>query len=182
MRNPKNRFFRSGFFAVPPDTNFIASDGNGNMMYNGRMKRHIASALLLLAAIWFSYAQTGSFEYMRLDDQDYTFRCPFVRNGLSPANIREAFTQTRHAAIWMPVTYMSYMADISLFGPGPGPHHLVNVAIHSFNTILLAMLIFALAKRPQEITTIPWLAVAVWALHPQRTEAVAWVASRKELL
>ncbi len=163
------------------------------------MKKYIFPSLLLMAGVWFLYFQTGSFEFLRLDDHDYTFRCAFVREGLAWANIREAFSNARHAAIWMPVTYLTYMADISLFGPGMGPHHLVNVAIHSLNAVLFYWLLLALSGLGEAATTgnqesgtknqeplsriVPaLLAAAFWALHPQRVEAVAWIAGRKELL
>ena len=162
------------------------------------MKKHILPIFLLIGAILFFYAQTGSFEFLRLDDHDYTFRCAFVKDGLSLPNIIEAFTNPRHAAIWMPVTYISYMADISLFGPGMGPHHLVNVFIHTLNALLVYLLIFSLLKGKFEEqdtwgTSTGWrrsfrqilpllFATVFWALHPQRAEAVAWIAGRKELL
>ena len=189
------------------------------------MRKHLLPVLLLVAAVWFLYFQTGSFEFLRLDDHDYTFRCAFVKDGLSAANVKEAFTNPRHAAIWMPVTYISYMADITLFGPGMGPHHLVNVAFHTLNALLLYALLLALLPRtadamnrvpplppphttpphttpptggpqfiaaatpttpptggPQFIAAAALLATAFWALHPQRVEAVAWIAGRKELL
>lgn len=158
------------------------------------MRKHLLPLLLLLAAVWFLYFQTGSFEFLRLDDHDYTFRCAFVKDGLSLGNLVEALTNPRHAAIWMPVTYISYMADISLFGPGMGPHHLVNVLIHSLNTgLLYVFLILVLGSRqadsgpnnertPWMSTVLPFFATALWALHPQRAEAVAWIAGRKELL
>ena len=110
-------------------------------------KRLIFAALAILLAVWTLYDQTGDFEFLRFDDHDYTFRCTFVKNGLSSANVAEAFTNVRHAAVWMPATYISYMADISLFGPGMGAHHLVNVAIHSANALLLLLLLIALARR-----------------------------------
>ncbi len=168
------------------------------------MKKYIFPSLLLMATVWFLYFQTGSFEFLRLDDHDYTFRCAFVREGLSWANITEAFSNARHAAIWMPITYLTYMADISLFGPGMGPHHLVNVAIHSLNAVLFYWLLLALCASgwsarsadPTNLGTLgrdrtpcgphalipALLAAAFWALHPQRVEAVAWIAGRKELL
>ena len=169
------------------------------------MRKHLLPVLLLVAAVWFLYSQTGRFEFLRLDDHDYTFRCAFVKDGLSAANVKEAFANPRHAAIWMPATYISYMADITLFGPGMGPHHLVNVALHTLNALLLYALLLALLRKPPmggtrsvasaaHTTPTPGgtrsvasaalalLATAFWALHPQRVEAVAWIAGRKELL
>ena len=140
-------------------------------------------AVLLAVAVGFLYAPTASFGFLHLDDHDYTFRCPFVFDGLSWANVKAAFTNVRHAGVWMPLTYVSYMADISLFGPAPGPHHLVNVALHMINVVLLLTLAWRLASPPSRGPGI-WivLSVAFWALHPQRVEAVAWIAGRKELL
>ena len=168
------------------------------------MKKTLFAILFLLFAVWFLYDQTGDFEFLRLDDHDYTFRCAFVKDGLSVANVSEAFTNLRHAAVWMPVTYISYMADISLFGTGMGPHHLVSVGLHSLNAVLLFLLLLALAKRlpnshtpqlpnsntpqlPNSNTLspsllLPLLATLFWALHPQRVEAVAWIAGRKDVI
>ena len=155
------------------------------------MRKHLLPVLLLVAAVWFLYSQTGRFEFLRLDDHDYTFRCAFVKDGLSAANVKEAFANPRHAAIWMPATYISYMADITLFGPGMGPHHLVNVALHTLHALLLYALLLALLPRTADApggtravasAALALLATAFWALHPQRVEAVAWIAGRKELL
>ena len=155
------------------------------------MRKHLLPVLLLVAAVWFLYSQTGRFEFLRLDDHDYTFRCAFVKDGLSATNVKEAFANPRHAAIWMPATYISYMADITLFGPGMGPHHLVNVALHTLNAFLLYALLLALLPRTADApggtravasAALALLAMAFWALHPQRVEAVAWIAGRKELL
>ena len=101
------------------------------------MRKNLLALLLLVAAVLFLYCQTGEFEFLRFDDHDYTFRCPFVRDGLSLDNVAAAFSSLTHAAIWMPATYVTYMADISLFGPGMGPHHLVNAALHALNAVLL---------------------------------------------
>ena len=135
---------------------------------------------MLAALVGLLYVPTGSFGFLHLDDHDYTFLCPFVHGGLSLGNIKEAFTNLSHGGVWMPLTYISYMCDISLFGPGAGPHHLVNVALHMLNTMLLLALAWRLAGGRKIFWLV--LAVAFWAFHPQRVEAVAWIASRKELL
>ena len=159
-----------------------------------------AASLLLVGLVWALFRQTGDFEFLRLDDHDYTYRCDFVKDGYLRANVREAFTNVRHGGIWMPATYISYMCTISLFGPGAGAHHLVNVGIHALNAVLLLWLLVALgqrASRPLQVATsatlptgttgilpvaVAFLLTALWAVHPQRVEAVAWIASRKELL
>ena len=126
------------------------------------MRKHLLPVLLLVAAVWFLYSQTGRFA--------------FVKDGLSAANVKEAFANPRHAAIWMPATYISYMADITLFGPGMGPHHLVNVALHTLNALLLYALLLALLPRTADAPG-GTRAVASAALA-----LLAWIAGRKELL
>ena len=150
---------------------------------SGRAALVAAASILLVVLVWVLFRQTGDFEFLRLDDHDYTYRCAFVKDGLSWANVREAFTNVRHGGIWMPATYISYMCDITLFGPGAGAHHLVNVGIHALNAVLLLWLLVVLATKNTKITEIVlFLLAALWAVHPQRAEAVAWIASRKELL
>jgi len=180
-----------------------------SVVKNGRRWRGalvaVVASLLLVGLVWALFGQTGNFEFLRLDDPDYTYRCAFVKDGLSWANVREAFTNVRHGGIWMPVTNLSYMCDITLFGPGAGAHHLVNVAIHALNAVLLLwFLLRLLVGTPRRGVRIDgrigepplpedacsgraalvaaFLLTSFWALHPQRVEAVAWIASRKELL
>ena len=178
------------------------------MAKNGRRWRDalvaVVASLLLVGLVWALFGQTGKFEFLRLDDPTYTFNCAFVKDGLSWANVREAFTNVRHEGIWMPATNVSYMCDISLFGPGAGAHHLVNVAIHALNAVLLLWFLLRLlvgtprrgvpidgrlgepslpdARSGRAALVAAFLLAAFWALHPQRAEAVAWIASRKELL
>ena len=142
--------------------------------------------LLISVLVFLVYFQVHSFEFLRFDDQDYTFLCPFVKDGLSWANIKAAFTSLRHAAIWMPITYISYMADISLFGPGMGAHHLVNAAIHAVNSALFYLLLRGMFCRERDrgrfAIAFTIICSLIWALHPMRVEPVAWIAGRKELL
>ena len=143
-------------------------------------------SLAIFLFVFLFYFQTRSFEFLRFDDQDYTFLCPFVKDGLSWANVKAAFTSFRHAAIWMPLTYISYMLDISLFGPGMGAHHLVNAAIHAANSVLLYWLLMGIFRGINSLPLRPKIVIVlstlIWALHPMRVEPVAWIAGRKELL
>ena len=81
----------------------------------------VVASLLLVGLVWALFGQSGKFEFLRLDDPTYTFNCTFVKDGLSWANVREAFANVRHGGIWMPATYISYMIGISAFGRRPVP-------------------------------------------------------------
>ena len=153
-----------------------------------RIVRAAVPVLALAAAVLALYARTCFFGALRLDDFGYTGGCPFVAGGLSWDNIGEAFSRFRYGGIWMPLTYISYMADVSLFGGGWGAHHATNALLHALNAAIVFLFVrwlAAVAAKPARIEPSPlfaFLAALVWAVHPQRAEAVAWIASRKEEL
>ena len=139
-------------------------------------------SLVLLAV----FAQTYSFGYIFLDDNEYTYDNPFVRGGLSWAGIAAAFKSVTWGGIWMPLTYISYMADISLFGAGASGHHIASVVLHLANTILFYWFLRRVAERQGEAGRFAGAIAAafalLWAVHPMRAESVAWIASRKDLV
>jgi len=102
---------------------------------------------------------------------------PEVRAGLTGAGVRWAFTNL-DVGNWHPVTWLSHMLDAELFAADPGLQHLENVALHA----LSAALLFALLARATGAPGRAAFAAAVFALHPQRVESVAWIAERKDLL
>jgi hypothetical protein len=83
-----------------------------------------------------------------------------------------------HESNWHPLTWLSHMADCQLFGLNPGPPHLINIALHAANVLLLFWLL-------QSATGAVWrsfFVAALFAVHPLNVETVAWVAQRKSLL
>ncbi len=133
-----------------------------------------AVLLLLLVAL---YGQVGTFEFVILDDADYVYKNVMVRDGLTIDGIGWAFTSF-HPGNWHPLTWLSHMLDVSLFGVDPGWHHLVNVWFHGVNALLVYFFFrFALGE------VWPAMLIAVlFLVHPLHVESVAWVAERKDLL
>ncbi len=129
--------------------------------------------LLTVAVFW---PATGN-DFIWYDDDFYVTANVWVREGLSPAGIHWAFT-TFHEANWHPLTWISHMLDVSLFGLNPFGHHLVSVLIHALNTALL----FLFLLRASGAAWRSALASALFALHPLHVESVAWVAERKDVL
>lgn len=143
----------------------------------GRGARILAIALLLSLLVAGVYGQVGGHPYINLDDPDYVSENVRVLGGLSAGNVAWAFS-TFHAANWHPLTWLSHMADVSLFGAAPGPQHLVNAVLHLANVLLL---FFGLSR----MTGAVWrsaFAAALFAVHPLNVESVAWIAERKNLL
>ena len=77
-----------------------------------------------------------------------------------------------------PLTWLSLMLDVELFGSGSAGPHLTNVLFHAANTVLLFLLL-------KQLTGAHWrsaFVAALFGLHPLHVESVAWVAERKDVL
>jgi Tfp pilus assembly protein PilF len=134
------------------------------------------AALLVLVCVA-TYHPVLRHDFVDYDDDVYVTENPRVRAGLTPGGVVWAFT-TGHAANWHPLTWLSHMLDVTLFGLAPGAHHGVSLVLHVGNTLLL----FAGLCR---MTGAPWrsaLVAALFAAHPLHVESVAWVAERKDVL
>src|SRR5258708_28541374 len=133
--------------------------------------------LFLLLATLAAYAQVFQFDFVNYDDPDYVTDNAHVRAGLTPEGVRWAFTSGDDAN-WLPVTRLSHMLDVQLFGLSSGFHHLTNVLLHALSTLLL----FAGLRRATWALWRSAFAAFLFALHPLHVESVAWIAQRKDVL
>jgi hypothetical protein len=134
-------------------------------------------AVSLVAVVFAIYSRVHGHPFLLLDDDQYITNNGYVRQGLSVEGLRWAFTQF-HAANWHPLTWLSHMMDWELFGAEASGHHLMSVALHAANAVVL---LFAL----RSMTGTLWpsaLVAALFAIHPLRVESVAWAAERKDVL
>lgn len=138
---------------------------------------NVATAAALAAAIVAVYAQVHSHAFINYDDPAYITRNPNVLQGLSWANVRWAVTSSA-AGYWHPLTWLSHMLDVSLFGRDAGAHLLVNVVLHAATAVLLYAWLRTARLDWLRSTTV----AALFALHPLRVESVAWAAERKDVL
>ncbi|MFA5323641.1 MAG: tetratricopeptide repeat protein [Smithella sp.] len=118
-----------------------------------------------------------SHEFINWDDPYYIYNNPIVCDGLSWLGIGWAFI-TATASNWHPLTWLSHMLDVSLFGPTPRTVHMVNLAWY-IGCVLLAFFLFL---RLNASTGAAFLMAAFFGLHPLHVESVAWAAERKDLL
>jgi len=134
-------------------------------------------ALGLAAGVALAFWGALDCGFLAWDDDLYVTANPQVLAGLRGAGVGWAFT-TFHAGNWHPLTWLSHMLDVTLFGVNPMGHHATSVVLHAG----CAVLAFAALA---ELTGTTWraaFAAALFALHPLRVESVVWVAERKDVL
>ena len=133
---------------------------------------------LFLAAITaIAFAGVAHNGFFTLDDSDYVVANPAVQHGFTWATIKWAFS-TVHSSNWHPVTWLSHTLDCQLFGLNPAGPHLMNLAFHIANVILLFLLM-------DSLTAMLWPSAFVallFAIHPMHVESVAWISERKDVL
>ena len=115
--------------------------------------------------------------FVEYDDPEYVTRNAMVRDGLTWPGVRWAFTKplmgNRH-----PLTALSHMLDVTLYGLRPWGHHLTSVLLHAANAALL----FLLLQRTTGAAARSAGVALLFAWHPIHVESVAWVAERKNVL
>ena len=135
-------------------------------------------AVSLAACVLVVFSPVAKFSFLSYDDIQYVGDVPEVAAGLSPSGIAWAFSHS-HVGQWHPLTTMSWMLDVSLFGmDGGGGFHMHNVILHVAATVLLFLAMSSL-------TGAFWrsaIVAALFGLHPLRVESVAWIAERKDVL
>ena len=128
------------------------------------------ATLLVYAGVWHN-------GFTSWDDPYYLAENPNVLHGLTWHGVAWAFTSFLNAN-WHPVTWLSHMLDVQLFGLNAGWHHAESVAFHAVNTVLL----FVILNRMTGALWRSAFVAALFALHPLHVESVAWAAERKDVL
>jgi Tfp pilus assembly protein PilF len=135
------------------------------------------TCVLLAVAVLVVFGPVLRHEFVNYDDDQYICSNPHVQAGLTWRGAIWAF-RTGDTGNWHPLTWLSLMLDVDLFGSGPAGPHLTNVILHAANTVLL----FVLWRR---LTGAQWRSAFVaglFALHPLHVESVAWASERKDVL
>jgi tetratricopeptide (TPR) repeat protein len=153
------------------------------------VKRRAAEALLCLGLALLCVAAfhaVGENGFVSVDDDVLVVDNPFVNSGLRLENVRRAFLMP-YASNWAPLSWLSHMLDCSLFGLDPRPHHLMNLALHTLDTLLLFLVLASMTRDPTKPDRLDslWpsaLVGALFAVHPTRVESVAWIAERRDVL
>jgi hypothetical protein len=134
-------------------------------------------SLLLIAVTLTLFAPAAGYDFINCDDPDYITNNPNVLGGLTWEGVKWAFGAP-HIGNWIPISWVTHMVDVQVFGKAAGGPHMVNAFIHALN----AVLVFWLLRRMTGSLWRSAFVAALFALHPLRVESVAWVCERRDVL
>ncbi len=143
-----------------------------------RLAAHPATIAAALALLTFAlFSRSIAFGFVNYDDDVYVYENRHVLEGLSWDSFLWAFKAV-DGGNWHPITWLSFLLDVSLGAGQPWAFHLTSVILHA-----LCVAVLFLGLRLLTGATWPAAAVALlWGLHPLRVESVAWVSERKDVL
>jgi protein O-mannosyl-transferase len=136
----------------------------------------VVVAIVLVALTLAVFAQLRSASFVNLDDENLVSGNEHVRGGLTAASVKWALTSAESG--YYPLTWLSHMTDVQLFGMDAGDHHLVAVALHILSTLILFLALLRFTGAPLA----SGFAAALFAIHPLHVESVAWISERKDTL
>ena len=133
---------------------------------------------LVLTVVTFAvFWQVNQYDFVNLDDSLYVTGNFHIQSGITLDGFRWAYS-TKHAGFWLPLVWLSFMADYQLFGLNAGGYHLTNLILHMISTLLL----FWLFNRMTGTIWRSAFVATLFALHPLHVESVAWITERKDVL
>ncbi len=138
--------------------------------------RRLYLLALLILSLW-TYAGVASCDFVSLDDPMAVVDNPHIADGLTVKGIAWAWT-TSYYDYWHPLSWMSHMVDVSLYGMNPRGHHVTNLLLH----LLCVVLVFLFVARLTADGVVAAVSAGLFAVHPVHTESVAWIVERKDLL
>lgn len=162
-----------------------------------KQKYKSAGMLALFAGIitFLAYIRALSCEYVNFSDPDYVLDNQLIRS-FDWNMIVRAFREP-HVGWWMPLTWISFAFDYSLWGLNPFGYHLTNILLHCSNTGLVVLIANKILLNNTEQRCngeslsflLKWkchftllIAGLLWGIHPLRVESVVWVVERKDVL
>jgi tetratricopeptide (TPR) repeat protein len=135
--------------------------------------------LFLVLATLAIYWPVTNYPFIGFDDSLYVSNNRYVKTGFTCENIKWAFSfADKDKTYWHPLTWLSHMLDVQLYGMDAGRHHRTNLILHVANSLLL----FLVLRRMTKALWRSALVAALFALHPLNVDSVAWVAERKNVL
>jgi protein O-mannosyl-transferase len=150
----------------------VAAPEPAPVIPNDWSERDWTIVALLAALTLVVFGQVASHSFLNFDDGQFIYENPHVLSG----DVIWALTSAQIG--WYPLTWLTHMLDVAVWGQRAGMHLLTGVFLHALSTILL----FLAMRR---LTRAPWpsaVVTALFAIHPMHVESVAWASERKDTL
>jgi len=150
--------------------------GHARAARSNRRTTVLVSLGLLLATATL-YAPALGHAFIGFDDRGFLVENRALDAGLSREGVAWAF-ETRLDGNWIPLTWLSFLADQEIHGLSASGTHATNVALHALAAVLLFLALARLSARTWPSAFV----AALFALHPLHVESVAWAIERKDVL
>jgi protein O-mannosyl-transferase len=141
------------------------------------LSRWILIDVGLVALTLAVYGQAWDFDFTLFDDPGFVVENVQVASGLTLSGVSWAF-RTYYQSNWIPLTWLSLMADTSVYGGWRGGFHVTNILLHVANVLLLFHFLNVATRQRGPSAMV----AALFAVHPIHAESVAWVTERKDVL
>ncbi len=151
---------------------------------DSRRLRWVLAAVLAVVTL-ITYWPVRQQLFLNIDDDIYVTENRHVKQGLTWEGVRWAFQSTEEANYWHPLTWLTHMADVEIYGLNPAGHHFTNAWLHTVNAVVLFLVLAGMTVGRWGRGDTIWRAFFVaglFALHPLHVESVAWLSERKDLL
>lgn len=148
-------------------------------------RKHLTNLAIIacVVAAAFGNSLSGGFVW---DDGLFIVN-PVYRN----FDLKTVFFSLANGLEYQPVRDLSFLLDVAVWEANPFGFHLTNVVLFAINCLLVyflaleaGLLLNPESDRPATLpeTFVPLLAALFFAVHPLRSEVVAWVTQRNTLL
>ena len=113
-----------------------------------RLLRELPICLLLAGIVVVAYFSVWHFDFVYFEDPGYvtdnltlaSWAAAVYRFQKLPRERLRAFS-TFEQGNWHPLTWLSHMLDVQIYGPNAPGHHVTNIIFHVMNTVLLFWLL-----------------------------------------
>jgi tetratricopeptide (TPR) repeat protein len=132
--------------------------------------------VVILLLTFFVYQSVTGFDSTNWDDKAYLKEAPYIRD-INFEKTKKIFTE-KFMLSYNPIVMLTFAFDSEMSGLKPGWSHGVNLFFHLLNVLLL----FFCLKQLKFKDVASLIITLLFAIHPLATEAVVWIAGRKDVV
>ena len=155
-------------------------------MFMRRYRGESLIFLILVVSIAVVFWRVLEADFVFWDDDVEIYANPHLK-GITPETLRWMFFETGYVVRYQPLTWLTWSIIYEFSGLKPIGYHLASLLFHCANGGLVFLLIRKLLlvvqsgeldrARYRYLLICAGLGALLWALHPLRVEAVAWVSA-----